>query len=192
MKKVFALLMVVCTILMSGMAIAEETDLSGMDEFISRMTSTGETETDLSAMTEEELWELIANARMELGKYNPAIAEGDVFYEDENIRITVNGAPYIEYESLTFDIIIENFTDMNIIASIDNCKINGWDSYGATVSVSANGKSKTTMDFYNVVESAELSDVSELQDISGIVSYFDEDTYETIYESETQNWMFGE
>ncbi len=172
MKKIFALLLVVCTMLMSGMAFAEEIDLS--------------------AMTEEELWTLIANARMELGKYNPAIAEGDVFYEDENIKITLNSEPYIEYETLTFDVIVENFTDMNIIASIDYCKINGWDNYGSTFSVSANGKAKTAMSFYDVVESCELGDVSELQDISGVISYFDEDTYETIYESETLNWMFGE
>lgn len=172
MKKIFALLLVVCTMFMSGIAFAEEIDLS--------------------AMTEEELWTLIANARMELGKYNPAIAEGEVFFEDENIRITINSEPYIEHENLRIDVIIENFSDKNINISFDNCKINGWDVSGSSLSVTADGKAKDSLNFYDVVELAELSDAAELQDINGVIEYYDSDTYDTIYESETLNWMFGE
>lgn len=191
MKRIFAFMLAACMALICTAAVAENIDVSAVTAALSKANS-GE-EFDLSALTEDELWDVIAAARMELGKYNPAIAEGVVLYEDENIKITLNADPYIdEYGTLTLAVIVENFTDMNIIASIDNCQINGWDCYGPTVSVTAGGKSKTEMDFYDVAEDAEVNDISELQEIKGVISYFDTDTYETIYESERQSWLFGE
>lgn len=192
MKRFFAALMAVCIMVVSGMAVAENLDsmVSGMSAIISNLNSTSET--DLSAMTEDELLGLITDARAELGKRTTAVADGTVMYEDENIRITVNSAPYIAYSSLCIDVVIENFSSSDIIASIENCKLNGWHHYGASVSVSANGKNKATLEFYSVDKTAGINDPSEVQDIVGVVDYFDTTTYETIYTSEPQYWMFGE
>lgn len=190
MKKLFALLMAVCIMLVSSVAIAENSGIDGMSKLMSKLNANSEI--DLSAMTEDELLGLIDSARAELSKTVSPIGEGDIFYEDENIRITINSEPRIEYSSLTFDVIVENFSSLNINARVENCKINGWYNYGTSVSVSANGKTKTTLDFYNVAETAYMDDASELQEIIGIVNYYDTDSYDDIFTSDMQYWLFGE
>ena len=190
MKKLFALLMAVCIMLVSSAAIAENSGTDSMSKLMSKLNSNSEV--DLSAMTEDELLGLIDSARAELSKTVSPIGEGDIFYEDENIRITINSEPYIEYSTLTFDVIVENLSSFNLNVRVENCKINGWYNYGTTVSVSANGKTKTTLDFYDVTESAYIDDASELQEIIGIVNYYDTDSYDDIYTSDTLYWLFGE
>lgn len=148
-------------------------------------------EVDLSAMSEEELLSLIDAARLELTKYLPCVTDGTLLYEDENVRITLDGELYMEYGSLVIPVVLENMSGMNLILSLDYPSCNGWDLMDATASVSANKKAKATFEFYSADEMAELASAADVQDITCSVRYFDEDTFETICESESITWVFG-
>lgn len=146
---------------------------------------------DLSGKTAEELIALIDQARNALAELMPPLADGEVLYEDENVTITLNGAPSIEYGSLVLPIIIVNHTDRNLLISMDNVSINGWDVSGGTTSVSASKKARTEIDFYDAEEAAELKDVADLEDVTGKLSYFDEDDWNWDFEGTSVTWTFA-
>ena len=146
---------------------------------------------DLSAMSEEELKALIDDARLELTKYHPAVVAGTVLYEDENIKITVNGEIVIDdYDNMSINVIIENYSNMNLIISTANTSCNGWDIGDGTVSVSANKKAKDTFEFYDAAIDAELESAEDVEDITCSIHYFDEDTFEFSADSEVLTWTF--
>lgn len=159
---------------------------------------------DLQSMTEDELRQLIQDASAELesragqpdgsAAAPPAdvVSIGSVLYEDENLRITMNGEPTMdEYGVLSLGIVIENFTDRNLIISLENASCNGWDVSEAVSSVSAGGKSRDTFDFYDAKADAELSSAADVETIKGNIRYFDEDDFEfTVENSEFVIWNF--
>lgn len=147
---------------------------------------------DLSAMSEDALRELIDAARLELTKYNPIVADGTVLYEDEGITITYTGEMYTEYGSLYVKVILENRTDSNIIIGFDNASCNGWGIMGGTLSAPAHKKVKDEIDFTGAVEDAELSGAEDVEDIECTIHYFDEDTFDTLAETDgTIVWNFN-
>ena len=148
---------------------------------------------DLTAMSQDELIALIDNARLELSKYLPYAEKGTVLYEDENIKITLNGEiTFDDYDNMLVDIIIENYSSYNLLISTDNASCNGWDINSATASVSANKKAKATLDFYDAVIDADLSSVEDVEDITCSIRYFDSDGNGFRFTSEAIVWNFGE
>lgn len=148
---------------------------------------------DLSAMTADELISLIDDARLELSKYIPAVADGMVLYEDENTKITLNGELLIEYGNLVVPVIIQNYTDRNLIVSFNNSSCNGWDIREATLSVNANKKAKEEATFYSAEEDADLTSVDDVEDITCTIHYFDEDDWNYSVEiEEPVIWLFAE
>ncbi len=173
MKKIIALIVVICTMMVGFCANAEGIDMT--------------------AMTDAELWNIIEQARIELrNRESDNVTDANIFYEDENIKITLTSDPYIEYGVLTIDAIVENNTDKNLIISVENCQVNGWDVFGPVFSVSGNGKSKYPLEIYGIEEDTDIVDIADFKDMSGTIYYFDEDTFETIRETEKLHWMFGE
>ena len=82
-------------------------------------------EIDLRGMTEEQLIALINSACLELVKYHPSAEEGDVLYEDDNVRITLTRSPELdEFDSLLLHVILENDTDHNLTVSLRNVSCN--------------------------------------------------------------------
>ena len=148
---------------------------------------------DLSAMSADELVALINDARLELTKYLPAVADGTVLYEDENVKITLNGELSIEYGSLVVPVIIENYTDRNLIIAMNNSSCNGWDIMEGSISVNASKKAKDEITFYGAEEDADLTSVDEVEDITCIIRYFDEDDWNYSVEiDEPVIWLFAE
>lgn len=148
---------------------------------------------DLSAMSADELVALIDDARLELTKYLPAVADGTVLYEDENIKITLNGELEIEYGDLIVPVIIQNYTDRNLIVSFQNASCNGWGVNEGTVSVNANKKAKDKIDFWNAEEDADLTSIDDVEDITCTIRYFDEDDWKySVDIEEPVIWLFAE
>ena len=147
-------------------------------------------EIDLSGMDASQLVALINQARTALAELLPPVVDGTTLYEDENISITLNGEAYIEYGSLVLPIIVVNHTERNLLISLDNVSVNGWDVSGGTASVSAGKKAKEEFDFYDAEEDAELKDVSELTDVTCTISYFDSDDYDWDVEGTVVTWTF--
>lgn len=145
---------------------------------------------DLSAMTQEELIALIDNARLELTKYLPEVAEGSVLYEDDNIRLTCTGVELDDYGSLLVNVIVENFTDHNLSVILQNVSCNGWSIWDATVRVPANKKAKEAFDFMNAIEDAELEKAEDVQDIEADLGYSDSDTWDRVADGIHVVWNF--
>lgn len=147
---------------------------------------------DLSAMTKEELIALIDDARLELSKYLPYAEKGTVLYEDEHIKITLNGELELEYGCLLMPVIIENYSDRELLVSFDRSSCNGWDILESATNVSANKKAKTDIMFLDAEEAAELSSVDDVTDITATIHLFDNDDIMWSFESEPITWLFGE
>lgn len=173
MRKLFSLVLALLMLCSCSLAFAAEIDFSGM--------------------TQDELLNVIDQARLELTKFLPAVVDGTVLYEDENVKITLNGDIYMEYGALNIPVIVENYTDFDLIIGIEDSSCNGWDVGSATVSVSAGKKAKDEFAYYGADEDAELTSAEEVQDITGTLYYFDTETYDRLYEGETATtWLFNE
>lgn len=154
---------------------------------------------DLSGMSDGELQALIDAAKQELAgrtgaapESSDAVGDGSILYEDENLRITMNGVMELnDYGELVINVILENLTERNLIISLENASCNGWDVYEPVVSVSANGKSKDAFEFYDIETDAEISSADEVETIKGQIRYFDQDDYDfTVENSEFVTWNF--
>ncbi len=173
MKKIVALLLAVMLLMGTSVVCAEGIDLSGK--------------------TAQELLDLIDAARIELALQMPPVSDGVTLYEDDNLVITLNGDPFIEYGSLVLPTVVVNKTERNLIISFDNASCNGWDVLVSTASVSASKKAKEQIEIYSVEEDADLTDVADLQDVSCRISYFDDDDWDWYYEiEETLVWTFAQ
>lgn len=146
---------------------------------------------DLDGMSEDQLVALIDDARLALVKYHPSVADGAVLYEDENVRVTLVGAPEVDdYDSLLLNVIIENYSDHNLMICLENVSCNGWSIYDGGVSVPANKKAKETFDFMSAVTDADLESGEDVQDVEGDLYYFDSDTYDNIIDPVHVTWTF--
>lgn len=172
MKKIWAWALMLALLLGTGTALAEEIDFSGR--------------------TAQELLAIIDAARNELALQLPPVSEGETLYEDENLTITLTGAPAIEYGNLVLPVVIVNKTDRNLLISFDNSSCNGWDVLAGTASVSASKKAKEEIELYSVEEDADLTDAADLTDVTCRISYFDADDWEWSYECEDSVvWTFA-
>lgn len=147
---------------------------------------------DLSAMTQEELIALIDNARLELTKYLPEVADGTVLYEDESICITFTGYIEVEpsYDQLAIGVIIENYTDTNLGVMLENVSCNGWAIWESSIDVPANKKAKERFCFMNGVTDAELETVEDVQDIEADLHYYDTETWDNVIDNVHVVWNF--
>lgn len=149
-------------------------------------------EVDLSKLSETELRALIDAAYLEMVKYHPAASDGSILDEDEYIRVIFTGKMELDmFDSLNISVIVENLTDKNIIIGFNDAACNGWAIWEATASVPANKKAKADLSFMNAVVDAELSDVSEVKEISCTLHCFDSDTIDTLFDSAPQIWYFN-
>ena len=170
MRKLVVMIMVVLMVF-GGVACAEEIDLSGM--------------------TEDQLVALIDDARLELTKYHPSVADGSVLYEDENVCITLTGAPEVDdYGSLMLNVVVENHSDHNLGIVLENVSCNGWAIFDGYVSAPAGKKAKETFDFINAVTDADLASGEDVQDVEGVMRYFDSDTFDNVVDSIHVAWTF--
>ncbi len=148
---------------------------------------------DLSGMTEAELIALIDAARLELTKYIPDVAEGDVLYEDEYLRVTFTGEIEVDmYGSLLVHIVAENRTEMDLMLTTSSASVNGWAVMDAAAEVPAMKKARIGFDFMDAVRAASIETPDEVKDITGELHYFDTDTWEFTSGYHLFRWTFGD
>ena len=170
MKKVFSIVLAVL-MLFGMMAVAEGVDFS--------------------TLSEEELKELIDEARLEMTKYHPLVTEGTLLYEDENITITCTGPLELdEYGYLYVPVIVENHSDKNLSIILQNVSCNGWAIYDGFLDVPANKKAKEQAYFMDAATDAELESAEDVQDIEADLHYYDDETYENVIEPVHVAWSF--
>jgi hypothetical protein len=76
---------------------------------------------------------------------------------------------------------------------MNNSSCNGWDIMEGSISVNASKKAKDEITFYGAEEDADLTSVDEVEDITCIIRYFDEDDWNYSVEiDEPVIWLFAE
>lgn len=148
---------------------------------------------DVSAMTEDELVSLIDEARTALSKLRAGITKDSVLFENEFIRISYAGTVELtEYGELQVDVVVENLSESNLGISVDNASCNGWavSCYISNNSVPAGKKAKLSLNAYDIVNTAELEKVEDLDNIEGDFRIYDTDSYDTVAESAAFSWNF--
>lgn len=148
------------------------------------------------AATQQELIDIINQARLELTQYLPIVENKTILYEDENIKITCLSLPYFEeywqlgdkYGTIYLDVIIENHTNNTIMVSFREVSINGWtlDGYGDEVMAGKKIKGSLRFDY---IADTDLTAPEDIQDIDGILYYFDTNSWDDIGEGEIY-WLF--
>lgn len=148
---------------------------------------------DLSAMDQEALTGIIADARLELYGRLPEISGGIVLYEDESITITVCEMPYIDdYGDLALNVAVMNRTDYDVSVCLEEVAVNGWEVFAGSTSVNSNGIAKNTIWIFDVADDADVATIADLQEITCRIAYYDVYTYDAIHESEVMTWVFNQ
>ena len=147
---------------------------------------------DVSAMTQEELQAVIDQARLEMTKFIPEVADGTVLYEDENICITFTGTIEVDmdYDQMSISVVVENYTDKNLAVNLENVSCNGWAIWETMVDCPANKKAKERFSFMDAVIDAELTSAEDVQDIEGDLYYIDTETWERVADEVHVTWNF--
>ena len=136
---------------------------------------------DWSSMSTEEILAEIDQARAELTARDLADPENFVLVDADGMTITITGAPEIEYGILTIPATAVSSSDKEVGVIIEEAYINGWQVPVATAYTLEPGKkAKIKIEIYGIEETAEITDVSQLEDIEFHMYTFDPTTYDTI------------
>lgn len=149
---------------------------------------------DFSALSAEELQNIITQARFELTKYHPLAADGSILYEDENVRVTYTGAIVLDemFDQMEIKVIVENLSEKNLNVALDNVSCNGWSIWEASVEVPAGKKAKESFFFMNAMTDAELAEAEDVKDIEADLYYYDSDTWDNVIDPVHVIWLFNE
>ena len=173
MKK-FITLMLICILLLGCTAIAESA-------------------VDFTAMTDDQLHQIIDGARNELTKRELNMSADLVLIEQDGVTVYLTG----EYELwgsdnvyIDFEVVVVNDSDKTVSILVDAASINGWDVYGSGVSdTSAGKKQKGTLEF--LLTDADISTYEEIEDIELTLTIYDSDEWETISDVEGISIQFN-
>ena len=145
--------------------------------------------TDWAAMSTEDILSEIDQARAELAIRD--LADQFVLYDSDGLTVTLTGTPTLKYGTLSFPVTGVNSSDKAITLTVDTVYINGWQvtSLGY-VSLDAGKKIRTTIDVYSVKEDADLTDISQLEDVEFHMHTYDPTTYADITKDITRQVVY--
>ena len=149
-------------------------------------TAFAEAALDYTAMTDEQLHQIIDEARNELTKREMVAAENLVLFEQDGVTVYLTGA-YEPWGSdnvyLDLEAVVINDSDKTVSILIDACSINGWDVYSSGVSdTSAGKKQKGQLEF--LLTDAGISTYEEIEEVEIDFTIYDSDNWETISTAE--------
>ncbi len=165
MKRLFAVLLAVCLIT-AGAYADVLTD-------------------DWKNATDAELQNALAEIQAELQTRGRATQDaGDgTLYEGNGVKITMTGETHLFVDLFYIGVIVENDSDRNIMVSVRDASVNGWET--STLSpgtVQAGNKKQADMTFN--ISKAGIATEDEIQNISFYLTILDSDSFELIGETE--------
>lgn len=165
MKRLFAVLLAVCLIT-AGAYADVLTD-------------------DWKNATDVELQNALAEIQAEIQTRGRATQDaGDgTLYEGNGVKITMTGETHLFVDLFYIGVIVENDSDRNIMVSVRDASVNGWET--STLSpgtVQAGNKKQADMTFN--IGKAGITTEDEIQNISFRLTILDSDSFELIGETE--------
>jgi len=148
---------------------------------------------DFSALTDEELHEMIDGARNELKTRELVAGEKTVLLDAEGVQIYLTGNYRVYGEDNVYcelEAVLVNNSDRDVGVSSDGASVNGWEVYSSGFGSASPGKKmKGTIDLK--ISDAEISTYEEIEDIDLTLHLFDGSTYTTFYRGETITMYFN-
>lgn len=145
---------------------------------------------DLTTLSREELTELISAAQEELASRVAEETATDL-YSDWNITISSDGDWYFDmFGSLCIPCVIENNSSLPLHVYMGGGECAGWsidDSF--SVKVGENKKQRSEIIFHDFKKLSGISSVEGIESIKGEISYYREDTFETVNTSDILTWF---
>ena len=140
MKKIIALILLVCTIPLFASA-----------------------EPDLSSMTDAELLDLLIAVRGEYSARTAPVNPNSVIVEDDLIRIYATGSAKHTTKTFSLEVVFENNTDQEAGIYFKHIIINGWETTADTIItlVNAHRKTKAIVTFH--FDEADLASFREME-----------------------------
>lgn len=165
MKRLFAVLLAVCLIT-AGAYADVLTD-------------------DWKNATDAELQTAIAEIQAEIQKRGTATQDegSGALYEENGVKITMTGETRLFVDLFYISVIVENDSDRNIMVSVRDASVNGWET--STLSpgtVQAGNKKQADMTFN--IGKAGIATEDEIRNISFYLTILDSDSFELIGETE--------
>lgn len=165
MKRLFAVLLAVCLIT-AGAYADVLTD-------------------DWKNATDAELQTAIAEIQAEIQKRGTATQDegSGALYEENGVKIMMTGETRLFVDLFYISVIVENDSDRNIMVSVRDASVNGWET--STLSpgtVQAGNKKQADMTFN--IGKAGIATEDEIRNISFYLTILDSDSFELIGETE--------
>lgn len=165
MKRLFAVLLAVCLIT-AGAYADVLTD-------------------DWKNATDTELQTALAEIHAEIQKRGTATQDegSGALYEENGVKITMTGETRLFVDLFYISVIVENDSDRNIMVSVRDASVNGWET--STLSpgtVQAGNKKQADMTFN--IGKAGIATEDEIRNISFYLTILDSDSFELIGETE--------
>ena len=137
---------------------------------------------DFSAMTDEELHELIGLARNELKKRELKAEGGMILFEQDGVTVYLTG-DYRVYGSdsmyIAFAATVVNDSDYDLNVQVDSVVLNGWDVYGGGIGgITAHHKKKGEFDL--CLTDADISSFEEIEEIEFNLYLYNSSEWERI------------
>lgn len=138
---------------------------------------------DVTAMSDQELKDLISAASAELMARNASDPEGTLLFEYEGARIYQTGNAEINFMGyLQIPVAVYNDMDIGISFGTDAVTCNGWDIYGSSAGATAKAKKKDTLTFK--VDDAEITSLDQIDSLRFKWTVTNTETYMYIYKQE--------
>ena len=141
---------------------------------------------DFSAMTDDELHELIDRARNELKVRECIAKENTVLIDQDDVKVYLTGKYEIcefyypaDLVSIKFETVVINDSNTTISIGIDSSTVNGWDVRNDGISgITAGHKKKGELEFY--ISEAEITSYEEIEDVILNLYIYDSDNWEVM------------
>lgn len=137
---------------------------------------------DVTAFSDQELKDLISACSQELMARNTSEPEGVLLYEYEGVRVYQTGDAYISSRYLYVPVAVYNDMDHEMVISVENCQINGWDVFGSNCR--ASGKAKKKDDIAFNIEDADVTSIDQISSLRFVWQVYDYEDRKTVYTQE--------
>ena len=150
---------------------------------------------DYSSMSEDQLREVIVQARAALAEKEEPFNDQCVVFEEDGIRVTITGIRSDDRTGWYYiDVTVVNKSENDATITFDDLYINGWQTKTGSFSVQKVGAGKNAKDqltFYKLSEEAEITKMEDMQDLSFIIKIVDPSTYKTVTKTEEKTITFS-
>lgn len=143
---------------------------------------------------ESELRNIIKAARNELDKYSPELADGDILYEDQYVKLTFLSIELNTYGELLINVIMENKSDEKLRVEMDEVTCNGWSVLyymnEGRVSCPPASKKRGSMELGKFTELSGVTSLEEIEEFRFKLEVVESDSWKTINRSNGYIYLY--